>query len=196
MNFKTSQQHGCAFVYVLPVSKRKALIEHTLFSEQVIDSQQYDDALQHFTAKEMHLKTYTITEVENGIIPMTDLQFPLQQGKVFFIGTAGGQTKASTGYTFQFIQKQTDFIVQALLKTGAPAAYKQPARFRFYDRVLLKVLQEKNLPGADVFQRMFAKNNPKNVLQFLDNETSIWQELAIMNSSKKTVFLPAAFKVW
>ncbi|HSR37971.1 MAG TPA: lycopene cyclase family protein, partial [Phnomibacter sp.] len=34
MNFRTDQQHGCAFMYVLPVSKRKALVEYTLFTEE------------------------------------------------------------------------------------------------------------------------------------------------------------------
>ena len=31
------------------------------------------------------------------------------------IGTAGGQTKASSGYTFQFIQKQSQQIVDYLI---------------------------------------------------------------------------------
>ena len=37
---------------------------------------------------------------------------------MYFIGTAGGQTKASTGYTFRFIQKQADKIVEELISNG------------------------------------------------------------------------------
>jgi lycopene beta-cyclase len=194
MNFRTSQQHGCAFVYVLPITKRKALVEYTLFSEEILQTEQYDEGLKTFMAQELRIAEYKITEVENGVIPMTNLKFPQQQGKVFFIGTAGGQTKASTGYTFQFIQKQSAFIVNAMLQTGQSAVFTQPARFSFYDSVLLRVLHERKMRGADVFYRMFTKNKALTVLKFLDNETNFWQELLIMNSSKKSIFVPAAMK--
>jgi lycopene beta-cyclase len=194
MNFHTSQRHGCAFVYVLPITKRKALVEYTLFSETILQNEEYDLGLQTFMSDELKLSDYKITEVENGVIPMTNFSFSAQQGKVFFIGTAGGQTKASTGYTFQFIQKQSAFIVNALLQTGKPAVYKQPTRFNFYDSVLLRVLKEKKLPGDKLFYRMFLKNTPIKVLNFLDNETTLWQEIQIMNTTDKSIFIPAAIK--
>ncbi len=194
MNFCTPQKHGCTFVYVLPVTKRRALIEYTLFTEEPLTDNEYDEGLKDFISNEMRLTSYHISEIEKGVIPMTNFQFPQQQGKVFFIGTAGGQTKASTGYTFSFIQKQTESLVKSMQQNGTPVPYKQPARFHFYDTVLLLVLHERKISGADVFYSMFKKNKAVNLLQFLDNESNLLQELLIMNSTNKSVFVPAAYK--
>ena len=194
MNFRTSQQHGCTFVYVLPVTRRRALVELTLFTEQELKPVEYDEGLKTFISEELKLSNYTIHEVEHGVIPMTNIRFPAQQGKVIFMGTAGGQTKASTGYTFRYIQKQSAAIVAALIKNGIPEISASPKRFSFYDSVLLRVLHERKLSGADLFYKMFLKNKASKVLRFLDNETSLTDELQIMNSTKKTVFVPAAIK--
>jgi lycopene beta-cyclase len=194
MNFNVSQEQGCTFVYVLPVSSRRALVEYTLFSEEELPEEAYEQGLQRFIAGQLGIQQYRITEREKGIIPMTNLHFPQQEGRLFYIGTAGGQTKASTGYTFQFIQKQSTAIVQRLAKGASPLVPAPPKRFRFYDGVLLRVLQERKMPGADVFYRMFRRNKAIRVLKFLDNETNLWEELQIMNASKKSVFIPAALK--
>lgn len=194
MNFRTGQRHGCTFLYVLPVSTRKALIEYTLFTEDELKDSEYGEGLDEFIREELKINEYRIIEIEKGIIPMTDLRFPLQKGKVFFIGTAGGQTKASTGYTFSFIQKQTAALVASMQQNETPAVYKQPNRFRFYDSVLLRILHERKITGADVFFRMFKKNKPANVLRFLDNESNFLQELIIMHSTDKAKFIPAAIK--
>jgi lycopene beta-cyclase len=191
MNFRTSQQHGCAFMYVLPVSRRRALVEYTLFTEEALPDAAYDEALQVFIREEMQLAQYRVTEVENGVIPMTNLRFPQQEGRIRFIGTAGGQTKASSGFTFQFIQKQSQAIVASLLQ-GHLNLPPMSARFRFYDSVLLRVLHERRVSGADVFLRLFKKNPAPRVLRFLDNESSLWDEWMIMNSTAKRVFVPAA----
>lgn len=190
MNFRTSQEHGCAFLYMLPVSKRRALVEYTLFTEKELSSDQYDKGLRDFISGELRLPAYRIAETEQGVIPMTNVVFKPGEGKVTFLGTAGGQTKASTGYTFQFIQQHAEKITATLLNHQSVKAY--PARFRFYDSVLLRILAEQKLKGADVFYRMFCKNKAWKVLKFLDNQTHLLQELSIMQSTRKAFFIPAA----
>jgi lycopene beta-cyclase len=69
-----------------------------------------------------------------------------------------------------------------------------PARFRFYDSVLLRILAEQKLKGADVFYRMFCKNKAWKVLKFLDNQTHPGDELFIMHSTRKRFFIGAALK--
>lgn len=194
MNFNVNQERGCTFVYVLPVSSKKALIEYTLFSEEELPENEYEQGLQQFIAAQLGITNYRITEKEKGIIPMTNLQFPQQEGRLFYTGTAGGQTKASTGYTFQFIQKQSAAIVEKLVKGENVLVPSPPKRFHFYDSVLLRVLHERKMQGADVFYQMFKRNKASQVLKFLDNETNLWEELRIMNSSKKSAFIPAAMK--
>jgi lycopene beta-cyclase len=110
------------------------------------------------------------------------------------IGTAGGQTKASSGYTFQFIQKQSAAITDQLIKTGKPFTRAVPKRFHFYDSVLLNILYHKNEMGKPVFTDLFRKNKPQQVLRFLDNESSLGDELKIISSLPTLPFLRAAMQ--
>ena len=195
MNFRVPQTHGCSFVYVLPISPRRALIEYTLFSGEELTSKQYDDGLTFFLKHELKISGYNISEVENGIIPMTNYLFPAKQGKVIYIGTAGGQTKASTGYTFSNMQKHADRIVQGLVLNN-PHLLEQttPARFRLYDSILLRVLDEGKMPGADVFFSIFSKNPASRVFRFLDNDSSLADEAAIILKAPRRTFSGAAIR--
>jgi lycopene beta-cyclase len=192
MNFCTSQVHGCTFLYVLPVSKRRALVEYTLFTEEPLTSDQYDEGLKEFIKNELGLTDYKITETEQGVIPMTNMRFPEKKGKITFIGTAGGQTKPSTGYTFQFIQKHAVQLVESLVK--GTAIKQTPKRFHFYDSVLLRVLHERKEPGADVFYKLFKKNKASGILRFLDNESTIMDEIGVMNATNRLLFFKAAIR--
>ncbi len=195
MNFRVPQNHGCTFMYVLPLSKRKALVEYTLFSANELTSEQYDEGLTSFIEKELGLKDYHIKEVENGVIPMTNYPFAAREGKVVFLGTAGGQTKASTGYTFSNMQKHSARVVQGLLH-GNPKLFihAAPARFSLYDRILLRVLYEQKIPGADIFFRLFKRNPASRIFRFLDNESNLGDEFAIVMSAHRRVFSLAAIR--
>jgi lycopene beta-cyclase len=196
MNFETSQQHGCTFIYYLPVSRRLALVEHTLFNEEILPDETYDEALHLFMSQLPGRPAYRIHSVEKGVIPMTSHSFPSVEGKLHYLGTAGGQTKPSTGYTYQFIQKHSQHIVDALVKGQVPKPLAPPRRFRFYDRVLLRVLQDRKMEGAAIFYQLFHRNPAHRMLRFLDNETGLAEELKIMASAPTGVFMDAARKEW
>jgi lycopene beta-cyclase len=143
----------------------------------------------------LKIDEYEVAEQEFGIIPMTNFHFPSTSGNVVNIGTSGGQTKASSGYTFRFIQKQSASIVQSLIQTGMPFNVPETSsRFRFYDSVLLAILNNNTLPGEVIFSKLFQKNNAKNVFKFLDNETSLFEELKIISSLPTMPFARTAVK--
>jgi lycopene beta-cyclase len=197
MDFRVSQAAGATFVYVLPLSATRALVEYTLFSEKVMPIKQYDDGLASYLAQWLHLKEYTVTEEEFGVIPMTNAAFPWFENGVYHIGTAGGQTKASSGYTFQFIQKQGAAIVEQVRQQSLNAVLR-PAqaagKYHFYDSVLLGVLANKLAEGSSVFTAMFKHNPAQQIFAFLDNETSLAQDLRIMSSLPTTPFLKSALR--
>ena len=195
MDFRVPQNEGATFVYVLPVSPTKALVEYTLFSKKLLQQNEYDNALRNYIATFLKPCTYSIVEEEFGVIPMTDHVFSAGEKAVVNIGTAGGQTKASSGFTFQFIQKQTEAIVQALVNNKTPFVGSLAGkRFKLYDDTLLHILANKKM-GADViFAMLFKKNPVQRVLRFLDNETTIAEEMQIMNSVPAKVFLPSALR--
>ena len=196
MDFRISQQHGTTFVYVLPVSANKALVEYTLFTNEMLPAESYNEALQHYINMYLNVTEYTIVEEEFGVIPMTNIKFLKSIGRIVNIGTAGAQTKASSGYTFKFIQKQSKAIVDALVKKGEPYIQERFAnkRFQLYDSTLLNILHHNKLGGDKIFAHLFSKNDPGRVLRFLDNESSLEDEINIMGSVPSGIFMKAALQ--
>ncbi|MDX2046488.1 MAG: lycopene cyclase family protein [Chitinophagaceae bacterium] len=195
MDFRVHQDYGTTFVYVLPLSETKALVEYTLFSEKLLEGNLYNKELETYIDGFLGLKQYRVIDEEFGIIPMTNAHFDFYHNGMYNIGTAGGQTKASSGYTFQFIQKQTSQIVQCLAD-GRPLFSLPPAakRFHFYDSILLRLLKEKKLEGREIFSRLFSRNKPQQIFKFLDNETTITEELQLISTLQFLPFLKAGLK--
>ena len=196
MDFRVNQSAGTAFVYTLPLDNNIALIEYTVFSTTVLPDRDYDIALTKYLEEVLGLHDYAIEHTEFGVIPMTNYPFPFFKNGIYYIGSAGGQTKPSSGYTFSFIQKQSDCIA-AMLKTQQSFSEKcntSNARFRLYDSILLKILHDNIMPGKEIFSRLFHALPAHKIFRFLDNETSLAEELKVMNSMPSKIFLPAAIK--
>ncbi len=195
MDFRVSQHRGTTFTYVLPFSETEALIEYTLFTKEILTEQEYEEELKKYITQFLSVTGYAVTEKEFGVIPMSNESFRFYRDGFYYIGTAGGQTKASSGYTFQFIQKQSQHIVDQII-TGRPLADipQTPRRFRFYDNTLLDILYHHKLPGDMIFTKLFKKNEPRQVLRFLDNESTLKEELKIISSLPTWPFLKAALK--
>jgi lycopene beta-cyclase len=194
MDFRVHQQYGTSFVYVMPFSETKALVEYTLFTKNLLQPKQYDEELKIYVNKFLQTDNYIITDEEFGTIPMTNHKFPVHTNNIIHIGTAGGQTKASSGYTFRFIQKHAAAITDGLIKKNNPFINASSKRFGFYDSVLLNILHNDKLPGDEIFTDMFKKNKPQQVLRFLDNETSLAEELKIFSTLPTLPFLKSAIK--
>ncbi len=192
MDFRIDQKEGTSFVYVMPFSATEALVEYTLFSENLLEEKQYDIALKEYIEGILKIGSYKIKEEEFGVIPMTNHKFPVNDGNIINIGTAGGQTKGSSGYTFRFIQKHSAAIVQQLVLGKSPVIKSAKSKFNFYDSVLLNILYHKKLPGSKIFSALFKKNKPRQLLRFLDNESSIPDDLKIISSLPTLPFLKAA----
>ena len=193
MDFRIAQKGRTAFCYVLPVNSRKALVEYTLFSKHLLQQQEYDEGLKEYISEWLKLDRYNIVDEEFGVIPMTNFRFALNDGNCINIGTAGRQTKGSSGYTFTFIQKHSRQIVDSLIAGKFPLI-KSRKRFHFYDTILLGVLDHTPDAGGKIFTDLFRKNKPATVLKFLDNETTFGEELQIMFTLPTFPFARAALK--
>jgi lycopene beta-cyclase len=194
MDFRMDQQHGTTFVYVMPFSATNALVEYTLFTEKLLEPYEYEKGLKEYITNYLRVHSYRITETEFGVIPMTNHRFPANEGNIINIGSAGGQTKGSSGYTFRFIQKNSAEIVERLSRGKHPAGKPIKRKYYFYDSVLLNILHNKKLSGQEIFSDLFQKNKPQQVLRFLDNESSLSDELKIISSLPTWPFLKAALK--
>ncbi|MFM2439034.1 MAG: hypothetical protein RLZ16_30 [Bacteroidota bacterium] len=199
MDFNVPQKDATAFMYILPLSDKKALVEYTLFSEVILPKAEYDNALSAYLAN--FIKTnhpnaqYTIVHEEVGAIPMTHHVFEHWKSPVYSIGTLSGAVKASTGYAFQFIQAQSKQIVSQLEMGLLPNTEMHDSRHRFYDAVLLYILKHKKMEGKEIFSRIFKKNKAATIFKFLSNTSNFMDDFNVMRSLPTRIFLPAAIRV-
>jgi len=196
MDFDIEQDNDCRFVYSLPISKTKALVEYTGFSKKGLEDNFYDLQLKKYIETKLTQKPYTIVDVEKGTIPMYESLFVNLYGeRVINIGTAGGYSKPSTGYTFYFIQQNIQSLVAQLEKRKDKLhAPKRSNKYALYDNIFLDVIDQKKIEARSIFSDLFQKNDVQDLLAFLNEESSLLQDLRIMNSLPKTIFAGSAIK--
>lgn len=195
MDFSVPQNGNTRFMYVLPTSAHEALVEYTLFSQEMLPKQEYEKAIENYLIA-MGIEKYSVTEKESGSIPMTAYPFHQKNSaNVLHIGTAGGFTKASTGYTFQSTLKKTTQIITFLKQPDVNFTQLfKPNRFSWYDSILLEVLDKENEKGSRVFSKMFQHNSITTIFKFLDEETSLKEEIKLIFTLPKLPFLKAVFR--
>ncbi|WP_299534349.1 lycopene cyclase family protein [uncultured Streptomyces sp.] len=182
MDFRTPQPgHGLSFGYVLPTDPHTALVEYTEFSRTPLDEAGYAHALRRYADEVLGLGRYEVLGRERGVIPMTDGRFPVRAGaSVFRIGTAGGATRASTGYTFAAVQRQGRAIA-ARLRRGLPPQPVPPYRAwsGAMDAVMLRALDTGRVDGAAFFTGLFREVPAERLLRFLDGTSRFHEDLLV-----------------
>ena len=195
MDFSVPQRGNTRFMYVLPFSKTEALLEYTLFSANPLDKKEYEQALGDYLKDKLDCQDYEITDTEAGNIPMSCLPFWNESTQsIIKIGTAGGWTKASTGYTFYPSYKEVKRLVQHLKGGKSIAKFGKTDRFWYYDLLLIDILYNRNQLGSELFGNLFKKRKPQLVFKFLDEETSFWEDLQIMSAPSSWPFIRAIAK--
>ncbi len=198
MDFSMNEGSEIEFFYILPFSKRHALVECTVFSTQLQNPEHYQADLRRYIKQKLHIDTFTLLEEEKGVIPMTVKTMPLRPSeRIFHIGTAGGMTKASSGYTFRSIQ----VFCKALLSNWQ-SDFKQikfdklpmPARFRFYDSLLLHTIQKRPQVFQKVMEKLFQKNNIQHIIKFLDEESTLAEEAQLFLNLPWKPFIQALYE--
>jgi lycopene beta-cyclase len=73
-------------------------------------------------------------------------------------------------------------------KTSLPSMYRS-YRFRLYDILLLRILQNQPNRGKEIFEQLFRTQSIQRILKFLDEETTIFEEIAIFSRLPIRLFL-------
>ncbi len=190
MDYRLTYKDTSSFTYVLPINRREALVEFTLFTGSLIPMEDYDSMLRNYLDNILKIKDFEIVESEYGIIPMSDFDFQnYSNGNHIRIGTGGGWVKPSTGYSFKNCERNAAKIAENLA-AGRPANTGLfSRRFRFYDTVFLDVLNRNNYLGPRLFETMYFKNEVPDIFAFLDDESSLSQDLSIIMGFPKWLFM-------
>ena len=190
MDFDCDQKNNVHFFYFLPSTKNKALVETTWISKNDDNSlKDYDIQIKNYINNRLRLKNYKINYSEEGSIP---LFYPLniREKNIINIGTAGGMTRLSTGYTFLNIQDQSKYIRENIENIRNLKIFKIGKKYQILDKLFLKVLR--NYP-----QKMPAKmfsGSAHNIIKFLSNKSNILEDLTIILKMPKLIFIKAIWK--
>ena len=126
---------------------------------------------------------------------MTGFPFHKQNSKnIIYIGSAGGWSKPSTGYTFKNIERKSKTLLKFLKKQDNFKKYSRRTRFWFYDLIFLDVLYQNNHLGRKLFTEMFKNNPPELIFKFLDEKSNFIDELKIMSSFSTSIFIKTILK--
>jgi lycopene beta-cyclase len=167
-----STNEMAVFHYFLPFSSTKALIETTVFTRSGYDKEAYERIWQEYMVSNYSNQKFTILSNENGTIPM-GISAIKKEGNIFSIGAAAGNAKASTGYAFTRMHQ--DAILRAQNRT-----LTTPKRFHFYDKMLLKIMQKEMNKIPEVMDRLFRRVPTSQILRFLDDKSSLTDEIKLL----------------
>lgn len=195
MDYRLKDGDQTTFNYVLPFNKREALVEFTYFTEHTVEEHVYDSYIKKYIKDYLKIEDYQIIETEMGQIPMTNFPFEQSNTKnITKIGTAGGWVKGSTGYSFKLTEKKVATIIANIKANNTPSTDLFKTKYKFYDKIFLKVLKDENHKGEWIFEKFYSKNSIQTMFRFLDEDSSFKEELQIMYSLFSWSFIKAFFK--
>ena len=182
MDFDCEQKNNVHFFYTLPFEKNRALVETTWLSKM------NDNSLKDY---DNQIKSYEVIYKEEGAIP---LFYPIniKEKNKINIGTAGGMTRLSTGYTFLNIQEHCKKIRMNIDNIQNTKKFEIEKKYQFLDKVFLKVLEKHPEKMPDIFFKMF-KGSSDSVIKFLSNKSNFFEDLSIIFKMPKLVFIKALF---
>ncbi|MDA9789729.1 lycopene cyclase family protein [Amylibacter sp.] len=194
MDFRCDQSRGVHFIYCLPFSDSKALIESTIFSPNVEPESFYETAISNWLSDFACVQNFEVVGVEKGAIPLGIME--LHDTKINGIGSNCGAIRPSSGYAFSFIQKQ---ISAAIFRTTTGEILKFVTPHKkvdlFMDRVFLSVLRNQPQIAQKIFSSLAARLNGDEFAQFLSGEATVMVRLKVIAAMPVWPFIRALFKL-
>ncbi|MCP9198578.1 lycopene cyclase family protein [Gramella sp. GC03-9] len=195
MDFRLTWQNTTSFTYILPFTERSALVEFTFFSPDLVEDTVYNSMIQEYIEKIIQPENFKILKEEDGIIPMSDYQFHrANKSQITRIGTAGGWVKPSSGYSFKNAEYFSKRIIDNIKQGKNPAKELFSIKHRYYDSLFLNILKNRNHLGPELFSRMYRNNSASEIFRFLDEKTTLAEDLKIMAGFPPLLFMNAMWK--
>lgn len=179
MDFRTDQSAGVSFMYVLPTSRRSALVERTTFVVAGADQDEttgprHEAHVGDYLRVHLGVGDHRVVGQEVGTIPLARRPQAAPVGALIPIGARAGMVKASTGYGFERIQRHSAAIASSLTRGRSPAhaASVHPWN-RALDDALLRVIRDEPARAVEIFAALLSRNPAQRVLAFLDEDDSL-----------------------
>jgi lycopene beta-cyclase len=195
MDFSVDQGRGLRFAYVLPFDEREALVENVYLTENGAPPEAHRAELSCYLRDRYGLleRDYEVDGEEWGDIPMTAHRFPRRVGaRTHVVGTLGGETRPSTGYTFLRVQRYCRALAASLTGAEVDPGRVHPWRYGPLDRVFLRLLRERPESCPGIYARMFAGTPPGALVRFLTERSTPLDDARLIRALPKLPFLRLA----
>ena len=192
MDFACDQRNSVHFFYTLPFTKNKALVETTWISQIDNDNlKDYDQQIDNYLSNHLNIRNCKINYKEVGAIPLFR-QKNIKKLNEINIGSVGGMTRLSTGYTFLNIQEQCKYIRENIENINNVKLFQVGEKYDFLDKIFLKVLKKNSSQMGDIFYKMF-NSSPSTVINFLSNKSNFFEDLEVISKMPKWMFIKQLF---
>ncbi len=197
MHDLTSTDTGVEFIYVLPFSKRMALIEFTSFNKSPVADEDLKTALDDYLQTTFTHTKYKLIGKEQGILPMFNIKKHSKDKKILNGGISGGSMRASTGYSFLNSMRMAEKQARALIQTDCFIDMDPIAKhYRFMDEVMLKVLINSPHRADSLFYDFSRKVSSATYARFMTEQASIFDLLKVIIAMPKRPFVKACWQIF
>ena len=194
MDFRVDQSHGMHFMYVLPFSPTRALLESTMFSTSVMSQDYYKEAIESYLFRHHNANIQHVICEEQGVIPMGSLG--LHDPAIPGLGANGGAIRPASGYTFAFIHQQIEEAIERV-KGGKSLKFTRPHKRVdvWMDSVLLAVLRHWPQQGPILFGRMAQSLSGDEFIRFMSGRANWRLRFKVMMAMPKLPFIRGVSKM-
>jgi lycopene beta-cyclase len=196
MDFQPASS-GLHFFYVLPYSRRTALVETTWISSGA-HLPDYQAELEVYLRKRFGITHYQLAYQEQGKLSLqTQLQKPSMQ-RVIPLGRRAGTLRPSTGFAFletiADVQRVARCFARTSLDSVTIAPYHRNQVNLWMDKIFFEAITS-NWPGApDYFMALFEGVEPESLIAFLSGHPTFAQRLTVAMQLPKLHFLRAGMR--
>ncbi|GHD36282.1 lycopene cyclase family protein [Halioglobus pacificus] len=170
---------GFRFVYVLPLSSQRALVETTRFCTTLCPKAQLAKDLEEDTRNLLGGQDGRVIYAECGALPMG---MPATEGadkEVYRAGISGGALRAATGYGFQNIQQWAERFAYSLSGYGSET-HASASKFQsFMDEIFLRTLKRHPDRSAEFFHSIAATLEGGEFSDFMSgySRLGVWRRI-------------------
>ena len=191
MDFDAKFNRGLGFVYVLPYSPKRALIEYTIFAEQAFAADDFSEYMQEALLKYLKDIDYKILRTEYGKLPMGNQKMKKNNDPSYVhAGLYAGAARPSSGYAFQRIQRWAKECAHALINHQLLVAPKKdPWILARMDDLFLNVLKSNPKSSTQLFYNFFLNCKTSTVIRFLSDHAQMVDYFSIIASMPKLPFV-------
>lgn len=181
MDFAVPQDDGTHFMYVLPLASDRIFVESTFMTTTLDRPVDYEANAIQYAREKLGIRSTEVVYRESGVLPMTLRPLaPASTHRIWALGTRAGIGRASSGYAFDAIQRDSRRAVDALVMGRPRPGPPRPRLVSTLDRVLLSLLSSDPEAASRVFPRLFGRTPPGPLIRFLADSPRPLDYLAVI----------------